>query len=110
MFIYSRELLGTARYVVDLHNMFKGNLNKIYFRFMESSLKNFSLNNMMRCYLCATQCKATASSQILISIWCVHMGGQFIKPSEINKLYFLFDLNAISCNKAGAMKSRKSYD
>lgn len=61
----------------------------------------------MCCYLCAAQRKAEASSQILISIWCMHMGGQFIKPSEINKLYSLFalfDLITISCNKAGAMK------
>lgn len=62
----------------------------------------------MCCYLCAAQRKAKASSQILISIWCMHMGGQFIKPSEINKLYSLFalfDLITISCNKAEAMKS-----
>lgn len=62
----------------------------------------------MCCYLCATQRKAKASGQILISIWCMHMGGQFTKPFEINKFYslfILFDLITISCNKAGAMKS-----
>jgi len=67
----------------------------------------FSLNMLMCCYLCATQCKAKASSQILISIWCTHMGGQFTKPSETHKfcsLFPLFGLITVAWNRAGAME------
>lgn len=69
--------------------------------------RTFSLNMLMCCYLCATQRKAKASSQILIFIWCIHMRGQFRKPSEMHKfssLFPLFGLITMACNIAGAME------
>lgn len=83
-------------------------LKAIYINF-GSDLYNlwgfFPLSTLMCYYLCAAQRKGTASSQIRISIWCVHMGGRFIKPSEIYKLFSsfpLFSLITRSCNRTGA--------